>query len=332
VQQYLNEGSPMPDEVMGYYDRSTLPISYALADNYALCERWFASVMGPTWPNRYHVHLATSNGMKTNDAVTGLPSIFDRLDDKGVSNIYYSSNLPFTLTYGKTEGVQMVADFFTACAAGTLPSFCMVEPTLTFGATIGNDDHPPADITMGQAFLSTIVAALSASPLWNKCLLIVTYDEHGGFFDHVAPPTTYDDIPEFEQLGFRVPGILVGPFVRRGCAISTQFDHVSIVSTVTKRFGLEPLNMRVTMTNDLSTCIDPNFLDDPQPPATIPTMIVDRPQVHREGANVPGHEELFALADTMNLPDTIDRRAYAQEAVDAVLDEGERLGVLVVRR
>lgn len=332
VQAYADAGSPMPSEIMGYFDRTTLPISYALADNYALCQRWFASVMGPTWPNRFHLHLGTSNGTKTNDAVTGLPSIFDRLDEAGVSNMYYSSNVPFTLTYGKVQGVAKLQDFLAACADGTLPSFCMVDPIFTNGETVGNDDHPPADVTMGQAFISTVVAAVSASPLWNKCLLVLTYDEHGGFFDHVPPPTTYDELPEFQQLGFRVPAVVIGPHVRRGCAISTVFDHVSILSTVTKRWSLVPLNDRVAMTSDLSSCIDPSFVDDPQPPASLPTMVVDAPRVHHPGARFPGQQELFELADRMALPPEIDRRANAQETMDAVLAEGERLGVLVVRR
>ncbi|HET6585085.1 MAG TPA: alkaline phosphatase family protein [Nannocystaceae bacterium] len=328
VTEYAADGAPDPTLIMGYYQREDLPVSYALADNYSLCERWFASVMGPTWPNRYCLHLASAHGHMSNDGIdVGVVSIFDRLTEAGISNTYYSSNLPFTLTYGKTEGVQQIDDFFADAAAGTLPQFCMVDPLFTQGANLGNDDHPPADVNMGQAFLATIHAAIAQSPLWERSLLVITYDEHGGFFDHVPPPTTVDEMPGFEQLGFRVPAIVIGPHVRRGCVSSTQFDHVSVSSTATTRWGLTPINDRVTATNDVSSCIDPNFLDDPQPPAQLPKMIVGRPQVVHPGASFPGQDDLAALADR-KLPPHLDHRARAQQTMDTIIAWGVKLGAI----
>jgi phospholipase C len=333
VTQAAAHGALDPTLVMGYYDREDLPISYALADNYTLCDRWFASVLGGTWPNRYCLHLGSAYGQQQNAEIETkgeIVSIFDRLTAHGISNVYYNSNLPFTATYGKAEIIQNISAFFEAAAAGTLPQFCLVDPLFTFGATVGNDDHPPADVRMGQAFIATIHDAMAQSPLWDRCLLVITYDEHGGFFDHVPPPTTVDDTEGFEQLGFRVPAIVIGPHVRRGCVSSTQFDHVSVASTATQRWTLEPLNGRVEATNDLSSCIDPSFVDDPQPPASLPKMIVKRPQVHVAGAQFPGQEELFALADRGGVPLQHDRRAQAEETMAIVLAWGERLGTLEI--
>jgi phospholipase C len=331
VVEYAADGAPDPTHVMGYYTREQLPIYYSLADNYALCERYFCSVMGPTWPNRFHLHLATSNGKMSNEATgADLPSIFDRCTDAGVTNVYYNAGLPFVALYGKTEGVEPVESFFDAAAAGTLPQFCIVEPVLTIFPTQGaNDDHPPADVRMGQAFIASVYQALAQSPQWDRCLLVVTYDEHGGFFDHVPPPTTVDPNPGFEQLGFRVPTMVIGPFVRRGCAVSTQLDHVSIVSTVTRRFGLEPLNERVTATNDLSSCIDPTFLDDPQPPSPLPPMRVKRPRPRAIASDeAVAQKELVAYFDAHPLPPALDRRTELDAIAQRVLAAGVRLGAV----
>lgn len=327
VTSFAAAGAPDPGQIMGYYDRARLPISYALADHYALCERWFASVMGPTWPNRFHLNLGTSHGAMTNDPISDVPSVFDRLDDAGISNVYYNAGLPFAFSYGKTTGFGTMTEFFEAAAAGTLPSFCMVDPVFTIGENIGNDDHPPCDPMLGQAFIASIYAALAASPKWNNTLLVLTYDEHGGLFDHVPPPQTEDERPEFRQLGFRVPAVVIGARVRRGCVNATQLDHVSVVSTITRKWGLEPLSTRVTSTNDLSSCLDPAFIDDPQPAIDLPMLTVRRPAEPPEGTVLPGQRELLELCER-HAWDRGRRRAHAAASLDAILAWGERLGVL----
>jgi phospholipase C len=331
VTEAAAHGALDPSVVMSYFDGVDMPVSWALADNYSLCDRWFASVMGPTWPNRFYLHLASAYGNTGNDPIeVPVVSIFDRLTEQGITNTYYSSNLPFVATYGKDDGIDAISNFFEAAAAGTLPQFSIVDPIFTALLTIGNDDHPPADVRMGQAFLATIHDALAQSPLWDRCLLVITYDEHGGFYDHVPPPTTTDELPEFEQLGFRVPALVIGPHVRRGCVTSTQFDHVSIIATATRRWGLEPINARVEETNDLSACIDPSFIDDPQPPAALPKMLVKRPQLSWPGANFHGQAELAALADRGGVKPEHDRRAQVEETMATLLAWGERLGTLEV--
>lgn len=331
VTEYVGYGASDPSIVMGYHLREHLPILWSLADEYLLCDHWFASVMGPTWPNRFYLHLGTSDGETGNNGLSGIPSIFDRLDDAGVTNVYYNSNLPVTLTYGKSEGVEPIENFFAAAQSGTLPQFVMIDPTFTVLDTLGNDDHPPADIRMGQAFLASIYQALAQSPQWDRCLLIITYDEHGGFYDHVSPPTTFDPLPDFTQLGFRVPSLVVGPHVRRGCVSSLQLDHVSVLSTVTRRFGLEPLNERVAMTTDLSSAIDPLFVNDPRPPAPLPPVEIRMPRSFV--SSVPfrgGQTELWDLVERSRLPNHLDRRRDADQVMRRTLELGAELGAVKI--
>ncbi len=301
VTEYEDRGAPDLAEVMRYYVRDQLPVHYAMADNYVVCDRWFSSVMAGTWPNRFYLHLATARGRMSNDAIEKTRSVFDALNDAGVSNKYYFSDLPTPFTYGAGASFPKVeTEFFDDAANGTLPSFSMIDPV--FGALnmMGrNDDHPPADVNAGQAFIATIHNALAASPQWNKTMLIITYDEHGGFYDHVSPPTTTDELPEFRQLGFRVPTVIAGPMVKQGAIDSTMLDHVSVISTVTKRFGLEPLNTRVEDTNDFSSVIDPEFAQNPRPAAQLPTVTLP-PQMRLiapPGIAVPGQDELARLID-----------------------------------
>ncbi len=337
VVAHQNDGATLPEVVMGYHTRQQLLPLFTLASNFVVCDRWFASVMGPTQPNRFHLHLGTSNGLMSNPDIgegpTELPSIFDRLDDKRVSNTYYSSNIPFPLAYGKATGIKLIGEFFEDAAAGNLPSFCMVEPTLTANGTIGNDDHPPADLLMGQAFLASVYQALAQSPQWERCLLVITYDEHGGFYDHVPPPTTFDrDFPEFQQLGFRVPSVVIGPHVRRGCANSIQLDHVSIPTTAMRKWDLEPMNTRMTMTNDITSAIDPRFIDDPQPPIELPPLLVDVPDSWFYPGGVGKDQiELVRLLDRGGFPKHLDQRGAHDETMRMVLEHGRRLGAVRFR-
>jgi phospholipase C len=315
------------NEVMGYYVREQLPITYALSDASALCERWFASVMGPTWPNRLHLHGATSLGSQGNVPVFGFRSIFDVLDQAGISNKNYFHDLPWASGgYYKVNGLAGIDQFFSAASSGTLPQFSIIDPQF-FGSG-ANDDHPDHDVRLGQALIATTFRALALSPQWNRLLFVLIYDEHGGFFDHVSPPLTTDDRPEFRQLGFRIPGLVAGPFVRRGCAISTRFEHVSVISTLTKRFGLMPMNDRVSATNDLSSCIDPATLSNPQPPPQLPQMTISLSRMRARPAGPPHHLELGQMADRGAIPSRLDRRRDGQAIAEHVLAQGARLGAL----
>ncbi len=313
-------------DVMGYHVRAQLPITYALADAGAVCQSWFCSVLGPTWPNRFYLHGATSQGQQSNVPVFGFTSIFDVLDDAGISHKNYFHDVAWAAGgYLKLGGNAGIETFFDDAAAGTLPQFSIIDPQF-FGAG-ANDDHPDHDIQLGQALIGSIYAALANSPQWSSCLFVITYDEHGGFFDHVPPPTTTDSDSDFTRLGFRVPSLVLGPFVKQGCAISTQFEHVSVIKTLTVRHGLTPLNARVTATNDLSSTIEAAYLEAPQPPVTLPKLTINVAKVlARAGRNF--HPELAALADSGVIPPHLDRRSQSNAITQLVLERGRALGVI----
>lgn len=323
-------------EVMGYHVRSQLPVLYALADEYVLFDHWYASVMGPTWPNRFYLHAASSGGMQSNSPSLGLTTVWDLLADAGLSHANYYSDLAWAWGGFANPGLgytNSIDEFFAAAQAGTLPAFSIVDPNFGIlpGGEGGNDDHPSHDITLGQIFLASVYQALANSPQWGRCLLIITYDEHGGFYDHVSPPSTVDALPEFQQLGFRVPSLVVGPFVKRGCVDSTQTEHVSVIATATRRFGLPAINERVTATSDVSSAIDPAYFDAPRPPAPIPQLSVSVSEVLSKRGT--GQEELAAMVARGDIPLPADRRHpnASRDVALRMLDHASRLGVVKLR-
>jgi phospholipase C len=323
-----------PDEadVMGYHVRVQLPATYALADAGVVCNRWFCSVLGPTWPNRFYLHGATSNGQQGNLPAFGFQSVFSQLDDAGVTNVNYYSDVAWaTGGYFKLAGLKTIEQFFEQAEAGTLPQFSIIDPL--FFAGNANDDHPDHDITLGQALIASVAAAIGQSPQWERTLFVLTYDENGGFYDHVPPPVATDDEPAFQQQGIRVPSIVIGPTVRRGCAVDTVLEHSSISKTLAVRHGLDPLNARATAANDLSACIDPARIGDPLPPPTIPavTVSLSRLAAREEAAraNPPdSHHELAEALDRMDVPRALDRRAEGDAIGRRILAWGERLGAV----
>jgi phospholipase C len=316
-------------DVMGYYVRSQIPITYALADQACVCQRWFASVMGPTWPNRFYLHCATANGMQTNLPVVGVKSVFDQLAAANVTATNYFHDVAWAVGgYLKLAGNTPVEQFFSAAQAGTLPAFAIIDPQFT--GTGANDDHPSHDVRLGQALIASVVAAMAQSPQWPRSLLVITYDEHGGFFDHVPPPTAHDPNQQFQQLGFRVPAIAIGPTVRAGCAVPDVLEHASIAATVAAKWGLPPLTDRAAAATDLSVLIDPLALTTPHPPPVLPPLAMSRAALaeRRARPEPPAHEELRAVLDARPPPPGLDRRAEADAITDRVLAWGEKLGAV----
>jgi phospholipase C len=249
-------------EVMTYHDRTLAPFHYALADRYTVCDRWFASVLGPTWPNRMYLHAGTALGRRRNQLhLTGPRTLWEAMAARGLEARCYFAGLIswYSMAFlGKTlagRGALLptgIQGFFRDARDGTLPAFSVVDPDFQM-----NDLHPPCRLAFGEAFLASVVRAMEESPQWRRSLTLVVYDEHGGFFDHVPPPRTIDPEPAFAQLGFRVPAIAVGPTVRRGAVVSTPFEHTSVLATLRARFGIESLGPRMDAAADLSPVIDP---------------------------------------------------------------------------
>jgi phospholipase C len=263
-------------EVMGYHPGVHVPTYDFLARHYAVCDRWFAAHPGHTWPNRFVSltgRLATDEDgrpqidnpdFETFDPLE-TPTIVDHLLNAGISCRYYEHDFCMLRVFSRyTFDDTVIAPiddpargFFAAARNGQLPSVSFVEPDLT-GIDVGNDDHPPADITDGQRFLNRVYDALASGPAaqWRGTLLLITYDEHGGFFDHVHPEphtTLFDSaaplsggfVPiAFEpgstepitHYGMRVPALVVSPWVREASVSSTVFDHTSILKTIIATF------------------------------------------------------------------------------------------------
>jgi phospholipase C len=276
-------GAPGDLAPMQYLSREHQPVTWALADEYATCDAWFCSVMGPTWPNRMYWMAGTSMGMQGNDLPEGgftAPTIYDRLEAAGVDWRIYYGDLPFVPLLGAqvqvdfTDHLWRMEDFFNDCANGTLPPVSYIDPPFTIA-----DDHPPHHPMLGQEFIASVYAALASSPHWESTLLVITYDEHGGFFDHVSPPTVTDDraAEGFDQLGFRVPTLVVGPYVKKGHVSSVVRDHTSALKHLEGMFGLEPLTTRTSAAEDLSELIDAEALaaGDAREPIELPSLDLD---------------------------------------------------------
>ncbi len=315
------------NEVMGYHDRSQIPLYYWFADNFTVCENWFASVMGPTWPNRYYLHATTSKGKKDNSSMGFAPAktIWDALKDKNVTGKNYAAGITTWLVGGmptKGPGVlAQIGSFFDACSSAKLPPFCIIDPDYT-----ASDDHPSHNIQRGQAFVASVYQALAQSALWSKTLLVITYDEHGGFFDHVAPPKTVDDDPEFEQLGFRVPAFIIGPTVKKGYVCKTQLEHSSVAATLKTRWDIADLTKRMGATNDISDCIDPAKAIAPAPPPTgMPQVAMTLADALYDGVGQSSQPALDAMVDK-GAP-TVNPRNH-QARIGAWLEHATRLGAV----
>lgn len=333
-------------QAMGYYGRDDLPVLYTLADGSALCQRWHCSVLGPTWPNRFYLIAAQNNAVKNNDfgADYGFPTIFDRLRFAGLDFGMYYGNISLTwmVPTDYTGHYRELSTFFESAAEGTLPAFSLVEPI--YGR---NDDHPPAHPLAGQLLISSIYDALAKSPQWSRCLFVVTYDEHGGFFDHVAPPKTEDDFADqgFDQLGFRVPSVVMGPYVKQGHVSDTLYDHTSVLAFVERLYGLDPLTSRDAAANDLSDLLDTERIEAraPAPPITLPEVQADEAVIYGPGCVIDfdgatgrgltastGQPELERHLELHPRP-VLDKRRETDRIYDAWLRRAERRGLVRLR-
>ncbi|MBV9265811.1 MAG: hypothetical protein JO061_06555, partial [Acidobacteriaceae bacterium] len=243
---------------IGYYTESQVPFYAALARNFLVCDQYFAAILGPTFANRMFLWAAQTDRLGDTAQLSNLPTIFDRLSHAGVSHKYYFNNLPYLALWGLKYifSTSLFSEFLHDAASGKLPSVSFIDPRYTIlDDGTGNDDHPHADIRNGEAFLSQIYRAVTSGPAWKNTVLIITFDEWGGFFEHVAPPRVVpaNNIDTDDNggvlLGFRVPTVIVSPFTlntatRVPQVTQTLFDHTSILKLIEWRWGLAPLTPR----------------------------------------------------------------------------------------
>ncbi|XP_028779937.1 non-specific phospholipase C1 [Neltuma alba] len=272
AQQAESMEKGMSKTVMSGFKPELLPVYTELANEFAVFDRWFASCPTSTQPNRFYVHSATSHGAMSNvrkDLIHGFPqkTIFDSLEESGLSFGIYYQNIPATLFFKSLRKLKHILKFHNYALKfklharlGKLPNYVVIEQRY-FDVSLfpANDDHPSHDVATGQKFVKEIYETLRASPQWKEMALLITYDEHGGFYDHVPTPVSGVPNPDgiighvdpyyfrFDRLGVRVPTFLISPWIDKGTVIhepdgptpSSQFEHSSIPATVKKLFNLK---------------------------------------------------------------------------------------------
>jgi phospholipase C len=287
-----NQGAESGERALWWYDEQEIPFYYGLAKEFALGDHYHCALLGETWPNRAFLVAGTSFGkvdstfpdltayaFPTNDAV-----VFDELDKRHVDFMLYTSGGPpgsavvlgpsLGVRYGRSV-VSPLEDFTAAAAAGTLPAVSFVDADFTTeGSADSQDEHPPGDIQIGQKFVADIIATVMKSPQWKNTALFLTYDEHGGIYDHVPPPPACkpDNNPPvktggvsvpgaFDRLGFRVPLIVVSPYAKRGYVSHDVLSHTSILRFIQAKFRVPALSAR-----DANAMIPIDFFDFGAPP------------------------------------------------------------------
>jgi phospholipase C len=297
-------------EVMQCFAYGRVPFTTALAQQFAIFNFWYSSLPGPTWPNRFFVHAATSGGLTdspgTDQIVQGFSfrgdTLYHALANAGKDWRIYHDGLPQAAGIDSlrtayvdefTSHFREMQYFAQDVQAGLLPEYTFIEPRYDSGGDYesGNSMHPMNDISQGDLLVKNVYEILRASATyWPETMLIITFDEHGGFYDHVPPPPappTGDDSTYlnknhpfgFDLYGVRVPAIVVSAYTAKGTVIgqvatdpSTRFDHTSILATVQERFGLPPLTYRDEKANTLDIALN---LDQPRTdaPVTLPSTL-----------------------------------------------------------
>jgi phospholipase C len=272
---------------MGYWTGEDLPFMYDLGTKFPIADRWFSSLLGQTFPNRQYLIAGTSRGL-TDDTwrfLTSIPpsgTIFNLLDKHGISWRNYVSKFPtgatpelYPISDTVTEIIHhsSVEQFFADAGAGTLPQFSFVDPDYN-----NQSEEPPQNIVLGEAFTSDVIQALGSSPLWNKTLFILNYDEWGGYYDHVSPPPALkpDDVPPmvahgeyvyegFARYGFRVPAVVVSPYAKKNHVSHMVYDHTSVLALLERKYNLPALTLRDANANDMLDFLDLDALAKSQP-------------------------------------------------------------------
>ncbi|HEV2990734.1 MAG TPA: alkaline phosphatase family protein [Candidatus Angelobacter sp.] len=323
-QAYPNSTTEDRQEIMGYYGLGKLPALHALAQNFTICDRWFSSLPGPTWPNRFFALSGTSNGRVDMPQTTRQDlnplwyihqlqrTIFDLLNENGRRWKVYFYDFPNSwlllhqLSPGNIINYHHIDKFFEEDVEdeSTFPEFVLIEPKY-FGQD-QNDDHPTHNVMKGEKLIGDVYNAIrSNDELWNSTLLVIVFDEHGGFYDHVAPPPAIppDDQQEnyaFDQFGLRVPALLVSPWVGKRVE-HTLFDHTSLLKYLIETWSLGPANAlgnRTAAANSIAVALRESKLpDDIVPFIRVPynKLIPSRPELEKQEPTEHQHAiHLFA--------------------------------------
>lgn len=300
--------------IMGCYTPEMLPVLSGLARGYAVCDHWYSSAPTETFPNRAFVNAGTSQGhMNDKTPSFTVRSIFGLLSQHNLDWAIYGydqqpltrANFPDTVA-AATSHFGLFTSFQAAAAAGTLPAYTFLEPSWS---TTGNSQHPNYDVALGEQLIHDVYYALRNGPAWDRTLFIITYDEHGGCYDHVAPPqgaTPPDDCIgeygfDFKRFGVRVPAVLVSPLIAPGTVFrvpegSTPLDHTSILKTLELRWNLPALTARDAAApdfGDVLTLKTPRT-DDPLKGVSVPVSGGQHPAPDAPSHLEQAHAELVS--------------------------------------
>lgn len=281
-----------PKDIMGIYTPEMLPVLSGLAKGYAVCDHWYCSAPTETLPNRAFTHMGTSQGYLYDEVKSySAKSIFKHLADHGLTwGIFGNNGNPYTVPFCQDikkpypQGCMTGSfeAFQSALTEKTLPTYTFLEP---IWGSKGNSQHPNYNVAEGDAYLLEIYNSLKSSEYWEDTLLIITYDEHGGCYDHVTPPSNAVSPPakskafnfDFTRFGVRVPTVLISPWIEAGTVYrtnsNTPLDHTSILATLEKCFNLPPLTLRdkaAPEITDVQTLSKPRT-DDPLAGVIAPT-------------------------------------------------------------
>lgn len=260
---WLVAGSNDPFAI-GYYAQEDLRFHGQAVPKWTTFDRYFPAILGPTFPNRIYQHAGQTDRISNTFKICKLPTIWDRLADAGLTGRYYFHDLPVLALWGTKyrKIAKRFPSFLKDCITGKLPHVSFIDPRF-IGQERGaaNDDHPHADIRNGQAFLNLVYKAVTQTRVWSKTVLIINYDEWGGFYDHVPPPAgplpAADEEAGSDGLrGFRVPCLMVAPWSQPGVVSHTVFDHTSVLKMIEWRWGLDPLSVRDEAANNLAEALD----------------------------------------------------------------------------
>jgi phospholipase C len=299
--QPLNDLFPI-----GYYGPTDLPILAALAKGYTTYDNYFASMLGPTWPNRLYQLCATTDVAETGffpepdqpRPVNLQTAIFDRVQAAGKTAGYYYFGEPMTglFTSKKYDSISYPIDqFWTDAKDGKLANVVFVDPDYTAHAEFNgtsNDYHPYGSVQVAEEFVAKVHDTLKDSPQWDRMVFVLNFDEAGGFFDHVNPPRVQDDTvlttsgfkPDLTMLGFRVPAIAMGPFAQQRIDSSGPYEHCSVLKMIEWRWGLEPMSTRDATANNLAQTLDFTRRRDP---ITLPSFTPAPAQVCANTTHLP---------------------------------------------
>ena len=245
---------------IGYFEQDQLLFWGEAAPAWTVCDRYFAATMGPTFPNRFFAHCGRTDRFTNTVEISTMPTIWDRLADAGLEGRYYFSDAPFSALLGLRHLfiTRTVEQFKQDAAAGQLANVSFIDPRFLLPTPFGTsaDYHPVSDIRAGCQFLHEIYEAVTNSPNWERTVLIVNFDEWGGFYDHVVPEQAPDASPASALRGFRVPCLVASPIARRGHVAHDTYDHTSVLKMIEWSWDLPPLAPRDAAANNLADVLD----------------------------------------------------------------------------